>query len=215
MDKWLKIYLVVCAAIIVLLLAVIIVDLIVSLKKKGNEPAQPVIQKEPVVVEKVVEKIVETPAAPVTPVEEKEEGEGKVLVDIEDLGVKFSKKLPLREKYKQMQPDARDRFDRVEHYLSNVEDIKIIENNRFLEFKFGHTRIARLTIKKDIPHCECFIVSPEFTETVKENKVSVKAAGPIVKIKTDADVDAVRQIVDANVGIYKEMKHPKKKVAAK
>lgn len=207
-EKWLALYLIISACVIALILIIIIVDLIVTLKRKTNNaaPVAPVIIKE--VVE---EKVVERASAP-APVVNQNNDEN---IAFEEGGVKFSTKLSLREKYKSMQPDSRERFDRVEHYLSNVDGIKVVENDRYLEYKFGRTRIARITIKKDIPHCECFVVSKEFSDAVKENRVSVKAAGPIVKIKSDADVDAIRSIVDVNISIYNdEIKNKRKKISA-
>lgn len=132
-----------------------------------------------------------------------------------DGNVVFSagRKLTLEEKYLLLGEVERGYYDAIVNYAANVENAKHFRNTNYEEYKLGSSRIVRMTIKRDIIHCEFMIPNEDFQTVVSENKVKVKQSATDVQVTSAEIVEVIKAGIDVAVKTVADEKERKKQAA--
>ncbi len=177
-----------------------------------------------VVVEKIVEKVVEKEPVKVVEevkaeekVEEKAEVVETVAVSAEDdeNAVTFSadKGQTLDDKYNALSSENKSIYDDIVKYAAAIEESKRFKNLRYEEYKIGSSRIVRLTIKRNIIHCEFMMHNSNFKNYIAENKVSVRQSATVIKVTGKEVVQTIKDTIDIVVKAIGEEREFKKQLA--
>ena len=186
---------------------------------------EPVVETKPEPVVEVVEEVKEEPVVeevkeePVVEVVEEVKPE-PVLEEVavaqdDENAVKFSTSTisSLDDKYMSLSSEYKSYYDEVVRHANSKENVKVVKNDRYEEYKIGNTRLIRLLIKRGVVMAEFIFLDRNLKAYRDASDVKVKQAPTSMKIVSLAGVAAAKDGIDLVITQIAEEKEYKKQLA--
>ncbi len=187
------------------------VELLEQIAEQPVVPApQPEEEEAPVLP---MEEEVAAAEEPADDVEEQEAREYEELVsrygEITDRSVIFesnqAEKKSFIEKYAELEPATRNRYDEIVAYILGHKDCKKIEAAHAVTFKCGTDKIMRAMIKRGVVILNFMLANTELNRFVREEGIKKIKITPVsVRLEGDADVALAKQMADITIENLRE-----------
>lgn len=122
-------------------------------------------------------------------------------------------KQTLKEKYEALSSKEKCYYDEIVKRASNANGVRCYKNNTYEEYKIGARRIVRLTIKRDIIHCEFIIPNNVLQDIISENKIRIRQSATVVKVVDEESLNVVLTAIDVATKVIDDEKVYKKQLA--
>ena len=119
----------------------------------------------------------------------------------------------LDEKYLALSKEEKGYYDAILFHAVGKEGSRRFRTARHEEIKIGRTRLVRMSIKRGVVTCEFTLYNTDFKNYIDENKLSVKHASTVLKITSQAAVQAAMDSIDLAVQSAEREKEYKKQLA--
>lgn len=128
-----------------------------------------------------------------------------------DGAVVFAANKPTHQaKYQALSDEQRGWYDEIVNYVSQIEGIKSISNDRYEEYKLSSRRVVRMTIRRGVIVCEYMLGNPGVSKYMAENKVKIKQSPTVLKVTSANEVGAAKDTIDIAVSDITEMRRQAK-----
>lgn len=118
-----------------------------------------------------------------------------------------------QEKYTKLSKKEKGYYDEIAKYASGVEGVKVVENDRYVDYKVGQARVVRLSIKRGVIISQLMLPNSDFKNYVSDNKIAVKIAPAVIRVTEAGTVGVVKDSIDIVVKEISAEKERKREIA--
>lgn len=109
------------------------------------------------------------------------------------------------EKYADLTPEMRNRYDRLVAHILADKSCRKIEAQMAVTFKYKTEKILRAVIKRGVVVLNFMLVNTELNRFVKEEGIkNIKISPVIVRLESDEETELAIQTADLTIGHIKE-----------
>lgn len=121
-------------------------------------------------------------------------------------------KEPFREKLEKLPQILQFYFEEVEDYVKDIDFVKQIEKDNYLEYQLGNIKLVKFMIIKGNIICEFHIINKDLKKYIIENKLVVKQTPTFVKLENRRMVQIAKDSVNIILKSIEEEKEEKRQL---